>query len=146
MSVRIFLREHGITLHSVGRVLLGAMLVNAGISHLTYARRDFLAQVPPWLPLTPDHVVVLSGVFEIALGAALLFLPRLKIQLGWIAAAFFICIFPGNIAQFTHHRDAFSLNTDRARFIRLFFQPILVAWVLWSTGAWRAYRQKRLQR
>jgi len=132
-----------IAARTIGRVLLGAMLVFAGVSHLTYARHDFLAQVPPWLPLNPDLVVVLSGVFEIVLGMALLLLPRQKSLFGWIAAAFFVCVFPGNIAQYTHHRNAFHLDTDQARLIRLFFQPVLVAWALWSTSAWRDYRQTR---
>lgn len=142
-SGQVYVRRHWNTVRAAGRVLLGAALVNAGVSHLTYARHDFLAQVPPWLPMAPDLVVVLSGVFEILLGTALLFLPRQKFPLGWIAAAFFVCIFPGNLAQFTHHRNAFNLNTDQARLIRLFFQPVLVAWALWSTSAWRDFRQMR---
>ena len=128
-----------------GRLLLGAMLVNAGISHLTYARDDFKAQVPPWLPMETDAVVLASGGVEIALGGALVILPRRRVLIGRIAGAFFLAVFPGNIAQWTHHRSAFGLNSDRARFIRLLFQPLLVAWALWSTSAWRRTRQKRLR-
>jgi len=122
------------------RILLGAALAFAGVSHLTWARVEFRAQVPPWVPLGADTVVLLSGVVEISLGLALVFLPRLKFRLGWIAAAFFVLVFPGNVAQLMYHRDAFGLNTDRARTIRLFFQPVLIFWALWSTGAWRHYR------
>ena len=129
-----------------GRLMLGTMLANAGISHLTYAREDFKAQVPPWLPLEVDTVVLASGVVEIALGSALVLLPRHRVLVGRIAGAFFVCIFPGNVAQWTHHRSAFGLRTDRARFMRLFFQPLLLGWALWSTGAWRNWRQKRLAR
>lgn len=129
------------TLQTAFRILLGLFLLFAGISHLTFARVDFLAQVPRWVPLDPDLVVVLSGFVEIALGAALILLPRYRVFLGWIVAAFFIAIFPGNIAQFMNGIDAFGLNTDLARGIRLLFQPVLVVWALWATGAWRAWRR-----
>jgi uncharacterized membrane protein len=125
------------TLQTIFRILLGLFLLFAGISHLTFARVDFLAQVPRWLPLDPDLVVVLSGLVEIALGAALILLPRYRVFLGWITAAFFIAIFPGNIAQYLNGIDAFGLDSDLARGIRLLFQPLLVVWALWATGAWR---------
>ena len=116
------------------RIALGLMLAGAGTSHLTFLREPFHAQVPPWVPLDPDTVVVLSGITEIALGAALLGLPRQKALLGWVAGAFFTAIFPGNIAQYTQHRSAFGLDTDAKRFARLFFQPVLIGWALWSCG------------
>ncbi len=132
------------TTRDAARIALGLMLVTAGTTHLTIAREPFKAQVPPWVPLDPDTVVLLSGVVEISLGAALLFLPRQKALVGLIAGAFFIAIFPGNISQYTHGRNAFGLDTDGKRFARLFFQPLLVAWALWSTGAlrrrWRSAR------
>ena len=128
------------------RWLLGAALLFAGIGHLTYGRAEFLAQVPPWLPLDPDLVVVASGVVEIALGLSLIVLGRWRVWVGWATALFFLAIFPGNIAQFTEGRDGFGLDTDLARGIRLLFQPALVAWALWSTGAWRAWRSWRARR
>lgn len=118
------------------RLLLGAALVFAGVSHLSFARTAFYAQVPPWLPLNADVVVIASGVVEIALGAGLLFLARWRVPLGWLTAALFIAVFPGNISQFVTHADAFGLDSDRSRAIRLLFQPLLVIWALWSTGAW----------
>lgn len=130
----------------IARWLLGAFLVFAGTSHLTFARQDFLAQVPPWLPLDADFVVVASGFVEIALGLSLLLLGRWRVPIGWIVAAFFIAVFPGNIAQFIEGRDAFGLDSDLARGIRLLFQPLLVLWALWSTGAWRAWRDRRSDR
>ena len=119
------------------RVLLGAALLFAGISHLTVARTEFLAQVPAWLPLNGDFVVVASGAVEIALGLALIFWAKQRAWVGLAAAAFFILIFPGNIAQYVDRVDAFGLNTDEARFNRLFFQPVLILWALWSTDGWR---------
>ncbi|MCA0375684.1 MAG: hypothetical protein LCH84_08445 [Gemmatimonadetes bacterium] len=125
----------------IARLLLGLALVGAGVAHLTFARAAFLAQVPRWLPLDADFVVLASGVVEIALGAALLLLPRHRVLVGWLTAAFFVAIFPGNINQYVHHLDAFGLDTDRERLVRLFFQPVLVAWALWCTGAWAARRR-----
>ena len=125
------------------RRLLGLFLLAAGIGHLTWARVAFSAQVPNWVPLNKDLTVILSGVAEIALGSCLLFLNKQKVIVGWVAATFFILVFPGNIAQLLNHKDAFGLNSDLARGIRLLFQPVLIILALWSTGAWQAYRDKR---
>jgi uncharacterized membrane protein len=122
------------------RWLLGAALVYAGVGHFTFARETFQAQVPLWVPLDADLVVLLSGVAEVGLGAALIALPRYRVAVGWAVAAFFVAIFPGNIAQYLNGTDAFGLDTDTARLVRLFFQPLLVVWALWSTGAWSATR------
>ena len=114
---------------------LGAALVYAGIGHLTTLRQEFQAQVPVWLPLDPDFVVVASGVVEITLGLGLLSTRRIAAYFGLAAALFFVAIFPGNINQYVEGIDAFGLDTDEARLIRLFFQPLLVIWALWSTSA-----------
>lgn len=130
----------------IGRVALGAFLLLAGISHLTWSRQAFQAQVPEWLPLDADFVVIASGLVEIALGAALLAWRRHRVQVGWVIAAFFVAIFPGNISQFATATDSFGLDTDLARGIRLAFQPLLVVWALWCTGAWRGWRVSRTGR
>ncbi|WP_181032464.1 MULTISPECIES: hypothetical protein [unclassified Arthrobacter] len=124
----------------LGAIALGAFLAFAGTSHLTFARSEFQAQVPDWVPLDDDAVVLLSGVAEISLGAALILLRKRRVPVGWAAAAFFVVIFPGNISQYVTHTDAFGLDTDGKRLGRLFFQPLLVIWALWSTGAWKALR------
>ena len=126
----------------IGRWLLGLALAFAGIGHLGPSRDEFQAQVPGWLPIDPDLVVVASGVAEIALGAALIALPRWRVVVGLATAAFFVAIFPGNLAQYLEGTDAFGLDTDEARFARLFFQPVLVLWALWSTGASLAIRTR----
>ncbi len=131
------------SIQTIFRLLLGASLLFTGISHLTWARVDFLAQVPRWLPLSGDLVVILSGVAELALGGSLILLGRYRVAVGWIVAAFFVAIFPGNISQYIEGINAFGLNTDQARAIRLVFQPVLVIWALWSTGAWQAWRDSR---
>lgn len=124
------------TLRTFARWLLGATLVFAGLSHLFWARDTFQAQVPEWLPLDVDFVVVASGVVEIVLGAALVVLSRQRVLVGWIVAAFFVAVFPGNINQLISHTDAFGLDSDLSRWLRLPFQPLLILWALWSTEAW----------
>jgi uncharacterized membrane protein len=123
------------------QVLLGAALIYTGILHLTTSRLEFQAQVPNWIPLSADFVVLASGVVEITLGLLLSSLQR-RAAVGIATALFFIAIFPGNISQYMNKVDAFGLDSDRARLIRLFFQPLLVLWALWSTEAWRVFRRR----
>jgi uncharacterized membrane protein len=123
--------------------LLGLALGYAGIGHLTTNRQEFQAQVPNLLKDYADFVVVASGVVEIALGVALVGLWRFRVQVGWIVAAFFVAVFPGNISQYLNGVDAFGLDSDTSRLVRLFFQPLLVVWALWSTGAWRSWRREK---
>jgi uncharacterized membrane protein len=127
----------------IARTVLGAALTYAGITHLTSSRQEFQAQVPTILQSQADFVVIASGVVEILLGLSLILLIKYRTHIGWITAAFFIAIFPGNISQYINGTDAFGLNTDQTRAIRLLFQPLLVIWALWSTGAWTSYRTKK---
>jgi uncharacterized membrane protein len=124
------------------QVLLGFALGYAGIGHLTTSRQEFQAQVPNLLKDYADFVVVASGVVEIALGLALVGLWKYRVQVGWVVAAFFVAIFPGNISQYVNGVDAFGLDSDTSRLVRLFFQPLLVVWALLSTGAWGSWRSK----
>jgi uncharacterized membrane protein len=126
------------------RILLGAMLLFTGTSHLTFERAEFLAQVPRWVPLNPDLVVVLSGFVEVALGAALIALGRWRVAVGLATATFFIAVFPGNVSQYMNHINAFGLDTDSKRLVRLFFQLPLVVWALWCTDAWTWLRRRWL--
>ena len=124
---------------------LGAFLTSAGISHLGSNRTEFLAQVPTWLPLNGDFVVVASGIVEIALGVSLItttfILTQYRKQVGIVVAIFFILIFPGNINQYVNKIDAFGLDSDQKRLIRLFFQPPLVIWALWSSGGMKYFKR-----
>ena len=130
-------------LRNMGQVILGIALTYAGTTHLTSSRQEFQAQVPTWLPIDADFVVIASGIVEIILGLALLILWRYRSQVGLIVAIFFILIFPGNINQYVNGIDAFGLDTDQARLTRLFFQPLLVAWALWSTSSWQIIKNWR---
>ena len=122
-----------VKIKSVARILLGAMLITAGIGHLSFARKEFQAQVPDWVPGDADDTVVASGVGEVLLGTALIIPGKNETTIGKIAALFFTAVFPGNISQYVNKRDAFGLDTDGKRLARLFFQPILIFWALRST-------------
>ncbi|MBG0564868.1 DoxX family protein [Actinoplanes aureus] len=130
---------------AAGQIVLGAALGFAGTGHLTFAREEFQAQVPSWVPLDADFVVLASGVVEICLALALLATWKQPARgiVGAITAAFFIAVFPGNIAQFVEQKDGFGLDTDTERAVRLLFQPLLVVWALATTGAIGALRSLR---
>ncbi len=118
---------------TLARLSLGSAMVFAGTAHLTFARAEFQAQVPDWFPVDEDLTVLGSGVVEIGLGAALIAAPRARRPLvGGLLAAFFVAIFPGNVAQYVEGTDAFGLDTDTKRLVRLFFQPVLVVLALWT--------------
>lgn len=128
---------------TLARILLGSFLAFAGMGHLTWLRSEFLAQVPPWVPMDADLVVLLSGFVEITLGLGLIFLKKYRHQVGLMTAIFFVLIFPGNISQYMNRIDAFGLNSDSARLTRLFFQPVLISWALWVTGALKLLKRQR---
>ena len=122
--------------------ILGLALIFTGVGHMTTRRLEFQAQVPTQLKQWANEVVLISGVVEIALGIALLVLWKYRVWVGWTVALFFVAIFWGNISQFVNGVDAFGLDSGAERFVRLLFQPLLVAWALLSTGAWSAWRNK----
>jgi uncharacterized membrane protein len=122
-------------MQNILRIILGAFMVFASIGHLTYLRSEFQAQVPDWIPLSKDLVVILSGIVELGLGLSIIFWKKERIRVGIVLAVFYVLIFPGNIAQYLNHTNAFGLDTDKVRLIRLFFQPVLILWALWSTGS-----------
>jgi len=127
----------------LARWLLAAFMATAGIGHFL-AAESFTAQVPPWMPM-PGLVIAVSGVVELAFAAALIGARERRALVGWLLAAFYVVVFPGNVSQFLTGADAFGLDSDVARGIRLLFQPVLIAWALWCTGAWRTWREGRTQ-
>ena len=127
---------------AVVRWALVLLLVTAGVGHFASAD-TFRAQVPPWMPWH-EAVIAVSGVIELVLAAALAVAPaRLRPTVGWVVAAFFVAIFPGNISQYLTGTAAFGLDSDAARLVRLLFQPVLVVAALWCTGAWATWRSRR---
>lgn len=128
---------------NIFRILLGSFMIYAGIGHLTFARVAFQAQVPRWLPMDKDLVVVLSGIVELAMGFSFVLWNKQKVLVGVILAIFFVLIFPGNVNQYINRLDSFGLNTDTKRLVRLLFQPVLVLWALWSSGAIKYYKEHK---
>jgi uncharacterized membrane protein len=127
-------------LQNILRIALGLFMVIAAIGHLTFSRAEFQAQVPNWVPLSKDLMVILSGIVEFGFGFAMIFWRKERIRVGMALAVFYVLIFPGNIGQYVNHTNAFGLDSDQARLIRLFFQPVLILWALWSTGALKKWR------
>lgn len=132
-----------IVIYRIPQMILGFALCFAGIGHLGADRLEFQAQVPNLLKEYADFVVLASGVVEIMLGVGLLVLWKIRVPIGFLTAAFFVAIFWGNISQYVNQIDAFGLNSDRDRFIRLLFQPVLVLWALLSTGALQTWIKRR---
>ena len=117
-------------------------MVLAAVAHFTFQRAEFQAQVPNWVPMSKDLVVLLSGLAELTLGLSMIFWKKRRKEVGIALAVFFILIFPGNIAQYVNQTDAFYLDTDAKRLTRLFFQPVLIVWALWSTGFFKRNRSQ----
>lgn len=131
------------TIQNIFRIVLGSFMILAAIGHFTFQRADFQAQVPNWIPVSKDLVVLLSGLVEISLGLAMIFWKKQRLTVGIALALFYLLIFPGNIAQYLNGTSAFGLDTDRARLTRLFFQPVLILWALWSTGVFQYLRNRQ---
>lgn len=130
------------TTQNMARIILGSFMILAAIGHFSFKRAEFQAQVPDFVPFSKDFVVLASGVVELLFGLAMVFLTKYKVHVGIALAIFFVLVFPGNIHQYVNHIDAFSMHTDTARLVRLFFQPVLILCALWSTGAIMALREK----
>lgn len=130
------------TIQNIFRIVLGLFMIVAAIGHFSFARTDFQAQVPDWVPMDKDTIVLLSGIPELLMGLAMVFWTKQKVYVGIILAIFYVLVFPGNLAQYTGAHNAFGLDTDEKRLIRLFFQPVLILWALWSTGALKALMKK----
>lgn len=133
---------HTTTIQNIFRIILGVFMIGAALGHFSFARTDFQAQVPDWVPMDKDTVVLLSGIPELLMGLAMVFWSRQKVYVGIVLAIFFVLVFPGNIAQYTGAHNAFGLDTDQKRLTRLLFQPVLILWALWSTGTLKALLKK----
>jgi len=127
-------------IRDIARWALAAGLGFMGVAHFVQTR-GFRPLIPDWATritrLDKDAIVIASGAAEIALAAGLLALPKERRRIGWATAAFFVAVFPGNVQQWRTHRSAPGLDTDTKRLVRLFLQPALIAWALWSTHARR---------
>ena len=132
-------------IQNIFRVLLGSIMLYIGIAHLSFRRIEFQAQVPTWLTTNEgmmDLIVLISGYIEIAFGILMILGGKLKVKTGIALGIFYVLIFPGNINQYINEIDSLRLDSDNKRLIRLFFQPLLVLWAFWSTGALKYLKRK----
>ena len=133
------------TIQNIFRILLGLIMLYIGVAHLSFRRIEFQAQVPTWLTTNEgmmDLVVLISGYIEIAFGILMIVGGKLKVKTGIALGIFYILIFPGNINQYVNEIDSLRLDSENKRLIRLFFQPLLVLWALWSSGALKHLKRK----
>lgn len=144
MGSNIYIMKTTIT-QNIFRILLGSIMLYIGIAHLSFRRIEFQAQVPTWLTTNEgmmDLVVLISGYIEIAFGILMILGGKLKVKTGITLGIFYILIFPGNINQYINEIDSLRLDSDNKRLIRLFFQPLLVLWAFWSSGAMKHLKNK----
>lgn len=124
-------------IRALARWILALALGAIGIVHFV-STRGFRVVVPDWATkatrLDKDAIVIASGAAEVALAVGLLALPKERGRMGVATAAFFVAVFPGNVHQWRTHRSTPGLDTEVRRFGRLFLQPLLVLWALWSTA------------
>ncbi len=134
------------TIQNIFRIILGAFMLYAGIGHLTFLRTEFQVQVPTWITTDSgfmDFIILASGVVEIIFGILMILGGKFKAKTGIALAIFFILVFPGNINQYVHQIDSFGLDTDNKRLFRLFFQIVLIAWALWSSGGIKYLKRQK---
>ena len=106
-----------------GKSVFAALFVLAGVGH--FVRPDFYLRImPPYLPFHRP-LVLLSGVFEVALGVLLL-VPRFSRLAAFGLIALLIAVFPANIYLY-QHQEIWPL-TPLVHLIRLPLQGVLILW------------------
>ena len=115
------------------RIAMAIFYLAAGLLHVGTPEK-FLPIVPDWVP-QPDLVIVATGVCEIS-GALALMTTRLRKLAGIMLALYAVCVFPANIKHAIDHIDLPGLPSSWWYHApRLAFQPVLVWWALWCSGA-----------
>jgi uncharacterized membrane protein len=111
------------------RWIIAVLFVAAGIAHI--AVPDKLLEITPsWVPFAPQ-VIFLTGVFELAVSAAL-FARSLRYAAGIAMAIYAVCVWPAN---FKHALDGIDLpyiaNSWLYHGPRLAMQPVIIWWALY---------------
>jgi uncharacterized membrane protein len=115
--------DRGRPLRLLGKILFAALFLFTGVSHFT--RTEFLLKaMPPYLPY-PRELVLISGVFELAL-ALLLLVPRTSKLAAWGLIALLIAVFPANIYMY-QHAELFPFP-EIGLLLRLPIQGLLILW------------------
>lgn len=106
------------------RWVLGVLLIPAGVNH--FANPDYYIRImPPHLPWHAE-LVLISGVCEVVLGAALL-VPRLQRAAAWGIIALLIAVFPANL-HMALSAEQFPRIPEPLLWARLPLQAVLIAW------------------
>jgi uncharacterized membrane protein len=116
----------------LGRILLGALYVGAGVLHFV-ATSAYERIMPPYLP---DHrgLVLLSGAFEIAGGVGVL-IPQTRRFAAWGLIALLIAVMPANVQMALDHGTKWRSIPEWMLWSRLPIQLPLIWW------AWLYTRQ-----
>lgn len=109
-----------------------AGLLIFGVDHLVTPER-YVAMIEGFLP-APHLIAVFTGLCEIA-GAIGLLLPATRRLAGLALAAYFVAVFPANIANALGGLDVEGLpQSEWYYWARLAFQPVFVWWALVAGG------------
>ena len=113
---------------AVSKYVLAVFMIGAGMMH--FAKQDFYVKImPPYLPAHYE-LVILSGIFEVVLGALLL-VPKLSSLAAWGMIALLIAVFPANIYLF-QNPDILPAPPI-LHLLRLPLQGLLILWAYWHT-------------
>jgi uncharacterized membrane protein len=127
---------------AVMRWLMAAFYIAAGTGHLIRPEA-FLPIVPDFVPL-PRETILITGLCELA-GAVALLTPRLRKLAGIMLALYALGVWPANIKHALEGIDLPPIpDTWWYHGPRLAFQPVLMWWALFCSGAidWPWRRKK----
>lgn len=117
------------TLKLISRVIFGLLFTLAGINH--FLNSAFYESImPPYLPF-PHLLVIVSGVFEIVLGLAVI-IPKYSRFAAWGLILLLIAVFPANI-HMAMHPEKFPDMSTATLIVRLPLQLVLILWAYWYT-------------
>lgn len=112
------------------RILAAVAMIGVGIGHFTNPA-PFVRIVPAFLP-APLALVYVSGFFEVLGGIGLL-VTRVHKQAAWGLVALYLAVFPANINMAVNQiqLDPSDHLPVWAMWLRLPFQGLFIAWVIW---------------
>lgn len=113
------------------RLAIGLLFMFGGTLHFVKPR-TYAAMMPPWIPFHRESVAV-SGVAEIAGGAALLSNRTARFGGGWLIALL-VAVFPANFHMAVNPEQIRGLEAtgipNWALWLRLPLQPLAI-WLVW---------------
>jgi uncharacterized membrane protein len=113
------------------RIGLAIAMAFAGLAHLAMPL-PFLQHLPPWTPAA-EAIIFVTGIIEIALGAALLLRQPWRRRAGLALVAYLVAVFPGNIYVAVADVDVDGQPGGWYPWLRLPLQALFIVWALWTT-------------